>query len=278
VHLFQKKTIFGREIFVFDCGNWLYAWYSVGGGVEPIKIRKIINAEKLAELVGFFFGDGNTSKTVRNFRLTNCEASTLNYCVGILSNLGISKHFLKVQIIYSSNKEIENRVTNRCINYWSRILEIKKTQIVSVNRSKSKFESLKYGSARILFDSSVLVEILLHGVLKDIIDIVKKPKKKIERSILRGFVRGLAAAEGSVYLRGGVLSRVSLSFNQKTDDLEFYKKILTNLGLTYGKHKRNELYIYGAKNFIILNELDLFKMHKKRKQKFLMGYAKHKFL
>ncbi len=273
-----KETIFGKEIFVFDCGNWLYVWYSIGGGVEPVRIRKLINAEKLAELVGFFFGDGNTSKTVRSFRLNNCEASALSYCIKILSNLGISKHFLKFQIIYNSNKEIETKIKNRCIRYWSSTLKIKKTQIVSVNRSKGKFESLNYGSARIFFDSSVFVEILLHGVLKNIIDIVKKPKNKTEKSILQGFVRGLAAAEGSVYLRKGVLNRISLSFNQKTDDLEFYKKLLTNLGVTYGKHKRNELYIYGAKNFTILNELDIFKMHKKRKQKFLMGYTNHKFL
>jgi hypothetical protein len=273
-----KKTIFGKNILVFDLGNWEYVWYVSAGGVEPIKIKKKINAERIAELVGFFFGDGNTSKFVRSFRLNNCEASTLVYCVDILNELGIQRNLLKVQIIYNSHNKIGMNVRRRCIDYWSKVLMVKKSQIVSVNWNKGKSESLKYGSARIFFDSAIFVEILLHGILKDFIKILKNPQNKIELSILEGFVRGLAAAEGCVYLRDGVLSKVSMSFNQNSRDLEFYKKIFTNLGITYGKHKQNELYIYGAKNFSILDKIDIFKMHKKRKQKFLTGYSNHKFL
>lgn len=89
----------------------------------------------------------------------------------------------------------------------------------------------------------------------------------------------MAAAEGGIYLnKYGSLSKISLSFDPHSDELSFYKKILGNLKITYGKDHGNELLIYGKENFKILKELDLFKMHKKRKEKFLLGYKNHKFL
>jgi len=272
----SPKTIFGKEILVFDCGRHIYVWYSLGGGAKHIMIKKIVNAERLAELIGFYFGDGNTSENIRSFRLNNCESSTMVYCLDILNDLGISRDLIKLQVIYSSNKNIEDKIKIRCINYWSKTLNIKKSQVVSVVRSKSMSESLTYGSARIIFDSSVFVEVMLHGLLKSFVSIVKNPKSAVEKTILKGFMCGLAAAEGCVYLRKQSLSRISLSFNQKTDDLNFYKRLLDNLGITYGKHKRNELFIYGIENFKILNSIDIFKMHNKRRYKFVKGFANHR--
>lgn len=273
-----KKTIFGNEIFVLDANDYIYVWYSIGGGAEHIKIKKRFNAEKLAELIGFYFGDGNTSKEIRSFRLNNCESSTLDYCLNILEDLGIPKSFMKLQVIYSSYKEIDNKTRKRCIGHWSRSLNLNKNQIVSVNLSKNKNESLLYGSARIFFDNSIFVEVFLHGILNRFIEIVKNPKNKLENKILEGFLRGLAAAEGGITLtKLNSLSKIGLSYNPHSDDLNFYKTILKNLGVGYGGIHGNELIIYGIKNFRIFKKIDLFKMHKKRKDKFELGYKNHKF-
>lgn len=277
--LVPKETIFGNEIFVLDENDeCLYIWYCIGGGADHVKIKKKLDAEKLAELMGFYFGDGNTSHGIRSFRLNNCEHSALNYCLDILENLGISRSQVKVQVIYSSDTEIEDRIKKRCTNYWANTLELEKKQIVSVNRSKNIRRTLEYGSARIFFDNSVFVEIMLHGVLKRFIEIIKKPKNDLEENILKGFIRGLAAAEGSVTLtRLNSLSKVTFAYDPHSEDLEFYKKILENLRISYGGIHGNELNIYGIKNFNKFNEIDLFKIHETRKKKFEKGYKNHKF-
>lgn len=273
-----KRTIFGNEIFILDAQEYIYVWYNISGGAQHIKIKRKFNAEKIAELMGFYFGDGNTSEKIRSFRLNNCEPSTLNHCLNILEGLDIPRSKIKIQIIYSSNIEIEEKIKKRCINYWADTLKLKKNQIVSVSRSKNLRKTLKHGSARIFFDNSIFVEIMLNGILKNFVEIIKNPRTKIEKDILKGFLRGLAAAEGSVTLtKLNSLSKIGFAYDPHSEDLKFYKKILDNLEIIPGKVHGNELLIYGINNFKIFNKMDLFKMHEKRKKKFDLGYKNHKF-
>jgi|GEM_PF-2873598 len=275
--LTPEKTIFGKEIYILDWKDRVYVWYSVSGGVRPLNIKKKINAEKLAELMGFYYGDGNTSKEIRSFRLNNCEPSTLNNALKVLYDLGLNKEMIKVQVIYSSDKEITNLIVQRCINFWANKLGLKKEQIVSINRSKNKRESLKYGSARIFIDNSTLVEILLHGVLKKFIEIIKNPKNVLEKKITVGFLRGLLAAEGSPLLEKNSLRKIGISFNPHSKDLDLYKKILENLDISWKFIHGNELMIHKFENFKRFFELDAFKLHEKRNKKFLFGFKNHKY-
>src|SRR3989338_6807156 len=144
----------------------------------------------------------------------NCSFFRIIYCLNILDKMGISKETLKCQVIFSTPKNIlENKIITRCTNYWSRILHLKKVQIVSVTRSNGKTESLKYGSARIFLDNCSFVEILVNEILPNFLNFIKNPKRKEDQIILNGFLRGLAAAEGSVSLtKKYSLSRISLSF------------------------------------------------------------------
>ena len=272
-----KKTIYGHDIYIIEEGDELLLWYSVGGGVNPLKIKNRIDYEKIAELIGFYFGDGNTSDGIRSFRLNNCEPSTLNYCLDVLKGLGIYRKDIKVQIIYSSNKELDNVIKNRCILFWSNKLKINKNQIVSVNRSKNKRETLKYGSARIFLDNSILVELFLHGILKKFVKFVENPRNKLERRITIGFFRGLLAAEGFSLLHNNSLRRVGVSFNPHSDELKLYKRILWNLDIDWKYVHGNAILIQRFENFKKLFEIDAFKLHKKRKEKFLLGYRNHKF-
>lgn len=274
-----KKTIFGKDLFALENGfDSMYVWYSVGGGARPIKIKKFINGEKIAEFLGFYSGDGNTSHTIRSFRITNCELSTLNYCLDILEELCLSRKEIKVQVIYSSDKDkLSLGIKRRCISYWSRSLKINKKQIISVNRSKNKRETLRYGSAKVLIDNCVLVEIFLHGLLKKIKKIVQNPSNNIEKKIAIGFFRGLLAAEGFVLLHKGSLRTVGIAFNPHSNELELYKKILENLGIYWKRVHGNALIIHKFENFKRICELDGFKFHKKRNEKFISGLKKHRF-
>ena len=276
-HFIPEKTIFGNQIYLLEESPNLYVWYSVGGGVKPIKIKTKFNAILLAELTGFYFGDGNTSQEIRSFRLNNCEPSILNHSLNILHELGIERNKIKVQIIYSSDKEIDSEIKRRCINYWHQILKIKKAQITSVNRSKNKRESLRYGSARIYVDNSALVEVMLHGLLKKFVKIVENPKSDLEFKITEGFLRGLLAAEGSVILEKDSLRKVGISFNPYSNDAEFYKKILENLNISWKFIHGNELMIHKFENFKKLFELNAFALHRKRNEKFLLGFKNHRY-
>ncbi len=276
--IIPKKTKSNKDLFVLDFYDYLYVWYSIGGGAEPVLIKKNIDLISISELAGFFFGDGNTSEGIKSFRLNNCEPSTLNHSLNILQKIGISRKVWKVQIIYSTNKDLTDVIKERCIDYWSKTLKFKKNQIVSVNKNKAKTESLEYGSARIFFDNNTFIEIMLNGVLKKFINIVQSPKNKYEKQILVGFIRGLAAAEACPILtKLGALSKVAFSFNPHNDSLNFYKEMLKNIGVNYAGAHGNELYIYGIKNFKIFNQINLFKFHKSRKEKFDFGYKNHKF-
>ena len=278
-HFIPNKSIFGKDLFCLDKGGDIYIWYSVGGGANYIKLKRNVNLELLSELIGFYFGDGNTNSGIRSFRISNCEPSVLIYCLNILYKMGISKETLKCQVIFSTPKNIlENKIINRFTNYWSRILHLKKVQIVSVTRSNGKTESLKYGSARIFLDNCSFVEILVNEILPNFLNFIKNPKRKEDQIILNGFLRGLAAAEGSVSLtKKYSLSRISLSFDPHSDEINLYRKILSNIGVEPGGKKGNELFIYGINNFKLFNNIDLFKMHNTRKEKFNKGYKNHKF-
>ncbi|MFH1669211.1 MAG: hypothetical protein ABIA62_04755 [Candidatus Woesearchaeota archaeon] len=128
-HFIPLKTMFGYPIYVIErtkeCST---VWYAIGGGVNHINIKNIVKTSKIAELLGFYFGDGNTSPGIRSFRLNNSEPSTLNSCLAVLEDMGISRKMFKGQIIYSTNKnEITLDVKKRCVAFWSAVLEMDKT-------------------------------------------------------------------------------------------------------------------------------------------------------
>ena len=273
-----KKTLFNHVIYVLERDvNYSTIWYPVGGGVRHINIKNFINADKLAELMGFYFGDGTTCKTIRSLRLTNSEPSALDYCLEIFEAMGIERHNFKVQVIYCTDKEITCEIKSRCVEFWSSALRINKENIVSVTKSNNKKETLAHGSARIFLDNTVLVEILLHGLLKGILQRISNPEKDIDKRLLNGFMRGLLAAEGSVILnKNGSVVKIGIAHDPHSDELELYRKWLANLGIRPGANKGNELYVYGFDNIRKFYEIDAFKMHNKRNAIFVKGFLNNK--
>ena len=272
------KTYSNKSLYVFPYdSNSSLIWYAIGGGAEHIILRNLIDLEKIGELLGFYFGDGSTSEGLQSFRLTNSEPSTLIYSLQVLEELGIPRYFFKVQIIYSSNKEVTKKIKNRCIKNWSRQLNIPRNNCISVNKSKALSESLRFGSARIFLDNNTLVEVILRGLLPGIISRITKPKFKEDFLLLKGFLRGIFAAEGSVAIsKDNRLSRVGLSFDPHSTESTFYRILLSHLGIQTSKDKGNEFCIFRKSNFEKLKEIDLFRFHSTRKARFNSGLNNYK--
>jgi len=279
-YFIPKETVTGFPLYVIPRSkNCSTVGYTRWGPVQQIELQNFVDIDKIAELAGFYFGDGTTCEGIRSFRLTNCEPSVLNYCLEILESMGIERRLCKVQVIYSTNKEILSEdIKQRCIDFWSKILCLEKSKIISVTKSKNVRETKKYGSARISIDRSVLVEVFLHGVLKNIVKRIRDPQEKIDYRLLRGFIRGLLAAEGSVGLnKHKSVVRVGIAFDPHSDELDIYKDLLQNLDITYNHIKDNEIVIQKYRNMIEFMKINAFKMHDLRNEKFQEGFKNHKF-
>lgn len=128
------------------------------------------------------------------------------------------------------------------------------------------------------FDNATFVEVILHGLLKKFLNIIQNPKTPLDYKITKGFLRGIAAAEGCVTLnRFKSLTCISLSFDPYSEELSLYYKILNSVKIIPSQVHNNELTIHNISNFKIMNKIDLFKLHKTKKDKFSLGYKNHKF-
>ena len=251
-------------------------WFSVPGGVEPIVINNFINLEDISEMSGFYFGDGTTCEGIQTFVLTNSEPSTIKHAIKFLRKVGISKGNFRFQIIYSNNHIfLSDKVKRRCIDFWVKELEILESQVVSVNLSRSKKEGVRHGSIKLLYYRVTFVEIMLN-FLREIENILRSNKFVKNKEILKGFMRGLLAAEGCPESNQiGSLIKVGISFDPYSKELEIYRKLLGMLDISYGKASGNCLYVYGHDNFKKFYTNKFFGLHKKRNLLFYAYYKNH---
>ncbi len=271
------STIHGKPIYIISKNSdFSYIWYPVGGGAKQITLKNKVNKIKIAELLGFFFGDGTTCDSIRSFRLTNCESSTLIYCLSILDKINIKQEDFKVQIIYSTNKELNEKTKKKCINFWSKELAIELNKFISVSKAHAKKESSHFGSARIILNRAILIEILKWGLLDIIVEKIKS-REIVDNGVLIGFLRGSLAAEGCVYQnKNTTTDRISISFNSEKGEGKVYKKLLDKLQIEYNHMHKGELAVSKYHNLKKLYNLDIFKFHDQRKKKFCKGLEKHR--
>ena len=228
--------------------------------------------EKLAEVLGFYYGDGSTSMGVTSFRLTNAEPSVLDYCLEVLEQVGIPRERFKVQVIYSTPGEINAMITERCIKFWSQTLRIPRNNVVSVLKVHNVRETKPCGSARLCIDSAAVVELFLYVLLPTVLRRILTPVCAEDRQCLRGFMRGLLAAEGFPEFNvKGTLTKIGIAYDRFSEEPKVYKKLLSNMGVHAGRDHRNCVYVYGRENLITFAQMDGFKMHSSRKSKLLRG-------
>jgi len=267
------KTAFGHKIFVIDNGEKIFVWFPVGGGVEPICIKKFVNPKSLFETIGFLWGDGST-ENVRSLRFTNSEPSTLDFTINFFGSMGIKRKMWKAQIIWSGPSEPSKEIKKECKKFWSREILIPKENIKSVLWSKCKANRTKFGSCRIFIDNAILFEIFVNGILKWCKDRIKD--ENLEKEILQPLVRGVLASEGSIDFRRGVIQRISIAFDPYSNEEILFRKMFKCLGISTLPNHKNAFSIDGWDNFLRLFLIDSFILDKNSNEKFCSGFIHHK--
>jgi hypothetical protein len=278
-YFIPKRTIYGKDIFVFDIKDRIIIWYPTGGGVGHVSLKRhITDCHRLIEVLGFFFGDGST-EGVRSVRFTNCEPSTLQKSIEVFKNIGVPVNRWKVQVLYSGPSKILKGREFLLKNFWQKQLGVPRENIKSILYSKSKHDSTKSSSARIFIDNAILSELLINGLLPKIIPLIKNPKNEEELVLAKDFLRGVLAAEGSVQLVKGSLRRLTLSFDPNSEERNIFKALLLNAGVSkIGEYtNRNELDVRGWDNFKIFHKEELFKLHDRMNNLFNSGFKNHKY-
>jgi hypothetical protein len=157
---FPHITSTGYPTYYWIQDNYLYFWYNKI--TMPLKIKNTLLKDKTGLLAGFLQGDGTTCSSIRSLRLTNCEPSILIECYDLLKRLGIVLAKTKLQIIYSSPKDvISEKKQKKIMRYWEKILPCQKCTFTI---SKNDSETLEYGSCRLTYNNSNLAELFVFGI------------------------------------------------------------------------------------------------------------------
>jgi hypothetical protein len=103
-----------------------------------------------------------------------------------------------------------------------------------------------------------------------LLDIMKNIRKIIlqDKEFCEAYIRGVAAGEGGIGKRKDKLRIVHIGSTDE-ENKTFYARCLKNMGITSIQIYKLRIEICGLKNFIILNDFDIFRYIPHRKKKFL---------
>jgi hypothetical protein len=163
-------------------------------------------------------------------------------------------------------------------NFWmkntfiSPFMKIKKVFIYTGNRRNLNFDpdTIRRGTLKISYYDIILRKIILK-LLKEIKKTILKRKDK---TMVKNYMRGIIAGEGSVKLsKSGAIDSVAIgsmnNFNKR-----FFRKCLKILGIKPSKDQKNCCGINNKENFFKIYELGLFDLNKTRYRKFLIGLSR----
>ncbi|MBS3142461.1 LAGLIDADG family homing endonuclease [Candidatus Woesearchaeota archaeon] len=273
-----SQTHFSSPVFIIPRDNQkITIWYPARGCAQPITLNRYAQPNDLGELMGFYYGDGSTGCGIRSFRLTNEEPSILKHCLKICCSLGLQIGQFKAQIICSTPDTLEEDKKKECVDHWCSHLQLHDHQIVSVTKSQSKYETKGFGSLRLIIDNATLTEVML-GVLQGTLKRVLNPTRKEDIELLKGFVRGLLAAEGSVMRNHhNSLIGISISYDPHSEELLVYQRLLSNLGIKCCGVHSNQLIVRKFENMKKFYSLRGFGLHARRNQLFMEGLCAHRY-
>ncbi len=210
-------------------------------------------------LFGFYLGDG-TKKNNRTIAITNSETSVIEEMIKLFNFLGLKRSQLKASITLKTNSFIDSKF------HWSKITKIPVKNFQKTNWRKGKSKNI-FGSIKIEY---------YNAETKRLFDnLIETSKKEALRNKMKGFefLRGVAAADGSMGKRNGKLHKVI--FCVFGDEREYLKKLLSFLDLHFFEEEIG-LSIGNISDMLTLKKHDIFLYHKKRRAKFLqLGEALH---
>lgn len=221
--------------------------------------------KKLVRSLAFIIGDGSIEK--RRIRFSNSDKLVIKTILNdFIDSFNITK---KPKITLTVPRHFSNKKTLNTIKDWEYYInkKIDKTKKKHLTNIKGKpFKSLKE-YIEVSFTSPSLSKIV-----QKIIPIIKLESLK-NNSLSISYLQGIYAAEGSVYHRKKNAMR-AIQINMKNkDEIDYIVKLLNfinikNSGLKhFNKQKTWYIYISGKKNIKKCEQISLFYINEKRKNK-----------
>jgi len=266
------KEIDGRKVFeklksnlkIFveeESKGKLIVWSKNGRKVSK-KVRlnsKIILDELFFEGLGLWIGDGSKQKGIY---FGNTEESVLLHFLKFLEErIGLERKDFKV-IVHTPGKN------KNLVEKWSKILEIPKENFVKVVEDRR----INKEYVQIYFNSIVLLEFF-----KKIWEMLKNEIERNEAWV-RGFLRGIFAAEGEVILKPKTKTLFFIGIATGNQNFaEYLRKLFKVLGINTGKYIKNgrRITIYGRKNFEKIKRLRLHVIHVEKMKRFEFGIGNY---
>ncbi len=226
--------------------------------------KKIILNEKFLSALGFFDAEGSKTK-YKSVEVVNSEPSLIRLFISFLDYFKIKTENLNYRIIFNNKlpyllKMSKKEISNNAIEFWSNQVKIpinKEIKISYVGRStgKSRANIIKYGSLNIHYNS-VLFRKFLFNLIKTVKD--KKMSKEESMAYLRGYFCGEAYV-------GKSDREIQIGSNDK-EQLFFSKKLLEQIEIKSSLCNETStcpprLIITRLKDFIILEDKDIFRFH-----------------
>jgi len=255
-----------RKIYFFVKNDKFIVFYpeKASSRPYPLILPKLleITLEFLIGL-GIYLSDGSRN---RNPKITNSDALVIKQSVIFYQLLGIPKEKLIgwVQLHERTNKNLKE-----VKKFWLSKTDLKANQITEIRIKKSS------GNASIEQFGTLHLEapsILLRLFISELLKLTPKIIKNIPKEQYKYLLQGLFAGDGSIELTKKKTIREINFTNTSKEMRNIVSDLLKKLNINHKiDEKKNQVRIYGYENFKKLYELDLFKYHSKRNEKFMLG-------
>jgi len=244
----------------------------------PKKI--ILNTEFLSAL-GFFDAEGSKTKP-KSIEVVNSEPSLIRLFINFLDYFKIKKENLSYKIIFNNKlpyllKTSKKQISNNAIKFWSSQVRIPinkeiKTSYVGKPIGKSRAKVIKYGSLDINYNS-VLFRKFLFNLIKIAKDRIRDERESV--AYLRGFFCGEAYV--------GKSDREIQVGSKDKEQLNFSKRLLKVIDINSSICNETStspprLIITSLKDFIILENKEIFKFHLDKKKNLIKKILNYKSL
>ncbi len=244
-------------------------WYISGDGqVRFVILPKFINLdEEFFELLGFL--DGEMSKKTNKsggsvLKISNADPVMIREILKRFDKyFRIHKSSWTASLVYNNKLgNFDNKKDLVIRNIWSNAIELPKDRFTKTT-FQDKYNSLfsKYGIIQIRYSNTAFFLLFLE-LMENVRSLILS-----NYGYCAAYIRGIVAAEGGIGKREGKLRMVHIG-GMDGSLKDFYKKCVIKLGIDSVQTYKLRIEIYGLKNFLKLEAMDIFKYQERRKKDF----------
>lgn len=249
--------------------NEIAFWYTSGEGqVRFVILPKFIDIDEgFFELIGFL--DGEMSKKINMgggsaLKISNTESLIIKEIIERFKKyFNINPDSWTASLTFNNKSNIFNgQIDKRLKKIWSEEIGLSKNRF-----TKTTFQK-KYNS---LFSQKGIIQIRYSNTLFFLIflDLMENLNNLILKNYdyCVSYIRGIAAAEGGIGKRDKKLRIVHIG-SMDNSLKSFYKKCLIKIGIDSIQTYKLRIEICGLRNFLKLNEINIFMYHPRRNKEF----------